>query len=130
MKFEKMIRIQMMLVGMGAGLLLARPACAQQEMDPELFDVYANTTVMDQGSHRTPAAEAVKVAAADSPAPLAAQGVDAEGLTAVDTSAMVILIIGIGSMVLFGMAEAVRGPRRLTWRESAPGRLSTGATAN
>ena len=51
------------------------------------------------------------------------QGVDAEGLTAVDTSAMVILMIGIGSIVLFGMAEAVRGPRRLTWRESAPGRL-------
>ncbi len=96
-----------MLVGMGAGLLLARPACAPQEMDPEFFDVYANTTVMDQASHRTPGAEAVKVAAADLPAPLAAQGVDAEGLTAVDTSVMVILIIGIGSTVLFGMAEAV-----------------------
>ena len=127
MKFQKMIRIQMMLVGMGAGLLLARPACAQQEMDPELFDVYANTTVTDQASHATPGAEAVKVAA---PAPLAAEGVDAEGLTAVDTSAMVILMIGIGSIVLFGIAEAVRGPRRLTWRESAPGRLRAGATAN
>ena len=57
MKFQKMIRIQMMLVGMGAGLLLARPACAQQEMDPELFDVYANTTVTDQASHATPGAE-------------------------------------------------------------------------
>ncbi len=120
----------MMLVGMGAGLLLARPACAQQEMDPELFDVYPNTTVMDQVSHRTPGAEAVKVAAADSPAPLAAQGVDAEGLTAVDTSVMSILIIGIGSTVLFGIAEAVRGRRQLTSRESAPGRLPTGATAN
>ena len=54
-----MIRIQMMLVGMGAGLLLARPACAPQEMDPEIFDVYANTTVMDQASHRTAGAQAV-----------------------------------------------------------------------
>jgi len=68
-----MIRIQMMLVGMVAGLLLARPVCAQQEMDPELFDVYANTTVMDQASHATLGAEAVKVAAADSPALWAAQ---------------------------------------------------------
>ena len=59
MKFQKMTWIQMMLVGMGAGLLLARPACAQQEMDPEFFDVYANTTVMDQASHRTPGAQAV-----------------------------------------------------------------------
>ncbi len=58
-KFQKMIRIQMMLVGMGAGLLLARPACAPQEMDPEIFDVYANTTVMDQASHRTAGAQAV-----------------------------------------------------------------------
>jgi len=117
----------MLLVGMGAGLLLARSAVAQQEMDPELFDVYANTTVMDQASHRTPGAEAVKVAAADSPAPSAAQGVDAEGLTAVDTSVMLMLIICIGSIVLFGMAEAVRGPRRLTWRETAPGRLPHGS---
>jgi len=117
----------MLLVGMGAGLLLARSAVAQQEMDPELFDVYANTTVMDQASHRTPGAEAVKVAAADSPAPSAAQGVDAEGLTAVDTSVMLMLILCIGSIVLFGMAEAVRGPRRLTWRETAPGRLPHGS---
>lgn len=127
MKLQQMIRIQMLLVGMGAGLLLARSAVAQQEMDPELFDVYANTTVMDQASHRTPGAEAVKVAAADSPAPSAAQGVDAEGLTAVDTSVMLMLIICIGSIVLFGMAEAVRGPRRLTWRETAPGRLPHGS---
>ena len=39
MKFQKMIRIQLMLVGLGAGLLVAKPVFAQQETDPTLFEV-------------------------------------------------------------------------------------------
>ncbi len=131
MKFQKMIRIQMMLMmGMGAGLLLARPVCAQQDMDPAFFDYSYNTTVMDHASNATPSAEAAKVAAADSAALFAAQGEDAVGLTPVDTSAVVVLIIGIGSMALLGIAEAARGSRRRTWRERASGSFPTGATAN
>jgi len=128
MKFQKMIRIQMMLMGMGAGLLLTRPASAQQDMDPTIFEDSANTPVMDQPLNETPSAEATKVAAADSAAPLAAQRVDATGLTSMDMSALVVLMIGIGS--LLGLAEAVRGSRRRTWRERAPGSFPAGATAN
>jgi hypothetical protein len=130
MKFQKMIRIQMMLMGMGAGLLLTRPACAQQDMDPTIFEDSANTPVMDQPLNETPSAEATKVAAADSAAPLAAQRVDATELTSMDMSALVVLMIGIGSIVLLGLAEAVRGSRRRTWRERAPGSFPAGATAN
>ena len=121
MKFQKMIRIQMMLMGMGAGLLLTRPAGAQQDMDPTIFEDSANTRVMDQALNATPSAEATKVEAADSAAPPAAQRVDATGLTSMDMSEVVVLMIGIGSIVLLGLAEAVRGGRRRTWREKAPG---------
>jgi hypothetical protein len=130
MKFQKMIRIQMMVMGLGAGLLLARPVCAQQDVDPAFFDDSANTSAMDQTLNATPSAAVAKVAAADSAAPLAAQEVDTVGLTPVDTSAVVLLMISIGSIVLLGMAEAVRGSRRRTWRERAPGRFPAGATAN
>jgi hypothetical protein len=130
MKFQRMIRMQMMLVGMGAGLLLTRPVCAQQDMDPTIFADSANTAVMDQASNATPSAEPAKVAAADSVAPLAAEGVDAAGLTSMDTSAVVALMIGIASIVLLGFAEAVRGSRRRTWRERVPSSFPAGATAN
>jgi len=42
----------------------------------------------------------------------------------------VVLMLGIGSIVLLGMADAVRGNRRRTWRESTPSAFPTGATAN
>jgi hypothetical protein len=130
MKFQKMIRIQMMLMaGMGAGLLLAEPVCAQQDMDPAFFDYAYNTTVVDQASNATPSAEAPKVVGADSTAPLAAQAEDTVGLMSVDKPATAVLI-GIGSLMLLGMAKIVRGSRRRTWRERAPGNFPTGATAN
>jgi hypothetical protein len=130
MKFQKMIRIQMMLMGLGAGLLLARPVCAQQDTDPTLFDDSSNTFAMDQTQNATTSAEAAKVAATDSAAPLATQEMNAARLTSVDTSAVVLLMIAIGSIVVLGMAEAVRGSRRRTWRERTPGSFPTGATAH
>jgi hypothetical protein len=130
MKFQKMIRIQMMVMaGMGAGLLLAGPVYAQQDVDPVFFDYAYNTTVVDQASNAAPSAEAAKVVGADSTAPLAAQGENVVGLMSVDKPATLVLI-GIGSIMLLGIAKAVRGSRRRTWRERAPGSFRTGATAN
>lgn len=130
MKFQKMIRIQMMLMtGIGAGLLLAGPACAQQDVDPSFFDYAYNTTVVDQASNAAPDAEAPMVVGADPTAPLATLRESAIALMSVDTPATVALI-GIGSIVLLGMAKAVRGSRRRTWRERASSNFPTGATAN
>jgi hypothetical protein len=130
MKFQKMIRIQLMLVvGLGAALLLARPVCAQQDMDPTPFDDSSNTIATDQALNATPSPEAASLPAANSAAPLATKEVDEAGLTSVDTSAVVLLMVSIGSIVLLGAVEAVRGSRRRTWRERAPGSFPTGATA-
>jgi hypothetical protein len=130
MKFQRMIRIQMMaMAGIGAGLLLAAPVRAQQDVDPTFFDYAYNATPVDQASNATPIAEAAKIADADSTAPLATLRENAVALMSVDTPATVALI-GIGSIVLVGMAKAVRGSRRRTWRGRASGNFPTGATAN
>jgi len=132
MKFQKMIRVQMMLVGLGAGLLLARPVRAQQEVDPTFFEAASGASQLDQAAavNAAPSLKATKSAAADSAAPLVAQEVNAAQLTSVDAKTIVVLMLGIGSIVLLGMADAVRGNRRRTWRESTPSAFPTGATAN
>src|SRR6266851_110135 len=132
MKFQKMIRVQMMLVSLGAGLLLARPVRAQQDVAPTFFEAAPGASQVDQAAavQAAPSLKAANAAKADSPTPLAAQEVDAAQLTALDAKTIVVLMIGIGSIVLLGMADAVRGNRRRTWRESTPSAFPTGATAN
>ncbi len=132
MKFQKMIRAQMMLVSLGAGLLLARPVRAQQEVDPTFFEAASGASQLDQAAavKAAPSLKAANAAKADSAAPLVAQEVNAAQLTSVDAKTIVVLMLGIGSIVLLGMADAVRGNRQRTWRESTPGAFPTGATAN
>jgi hypothetical protein len=129
-KFQKMIRIQLMLVGLGAGLLIAKPVLAQQETDPTLFEVASDPSQPDQGSFNVapPPATAVQVAA-DSTAPQEVQQADTAGV-ALDMKTILALMVGIGSIVLLGMAEAIRGSRRRTWREKASDGFPAGLTAN
>jgi hypothetical protein len=131
MRFQKMIRIQLMVVGLGAGLLLAKPVFAQQDTDPTLFEETADATHPDQAAFNVTAPpEAVIRVTAYAAAPSAALEVDEAQLTALDVKTVFALMIGIGSIVLLGMAEAVRGSRRRTWRERDLDRLPSGLTAN
>jgi hypothetical protein len=72
----------------------------------------------------------VAQAVPDATAPSAVQEADAAGMTALDVKTILALMVGIGSIVLLGMAEAVRGSRRRTWREKATDGLPAGATAS
>jgi hypothetical protein len=131
MKFQKMIRIQLMLVGLGAGLLVAKPVFAQQETDPTLFEVASDPSQPDQGSFNVaPPPAAIAQAAPDSTVPSAVQEADAAGMTALDVKTILALMVGIGSIVLLGMAEAVRGSRRRTWKEKASDGFPAGVTAS
>ncbi len=77
MKFQKMIRIQLMLMGLGAGLLLAKPVFAQQDMDPTLFEATSAASQQDQAGFNVAALpEAAKKVSADSTAPSAVHRVD------------------------------------------------------
>jgi hypothetical protein len=130
MKFQKMIRVQLMLVGLGAGLLFAKPVCAQQDTDPTLFEAADATQPDLAGFNAATPPEAAKIVTLDSTAPQALQEQDAAALTAVDANAILSLMVGIGSIVLLGMAEAVRGSRRRTWRAEAAGGYPGAATAS
>ncbi len=131
MKFQKMIRVPMMLMGLGAGLLLAKPVCAQQEVDPSYFETASDSSSQYQSAAQSaPSYEAAPAMAANEAAPLAAQEVEAAQLSAADATVTAILMLGIGSIVLFGMAEAVRGGRRRTWKTRMVNGFPASATGN
>src|SRR5260221_1453304 len=50
MKSQKRIRIQMVLVGLGAALLMAGSARAQQDMDPTYFDINPGTPAVQKAA--------------------------------------------------------------------------------
>jgi hypothetical protein len=130
MKFQKMIRVQLMLVGLGAGLLFAKPVCAQQDTDPTLFEAADATQPDLAGFNAATPPEAAKNVVPDSTAPPALQEADVAALTTLDMNTILALMVGIGSIVLLGMAEAVRGSRRRTWRAEAAGGFPGQATAS
>jgi hypothetical protein len=126
-----MIRVQLMLVGLGAGLLLAKPVYAQQDTDPTLFEATSDASQQSQEGFNVPASpQAVTNMTAETVAPLAVQEEDASVLTSADVNSILALVVGIGSIVLMGIAEAVRGSRRRTWRAAGSSQYPSGATAN
>lgn len=131
MKFHKMIRAQILLTGLAGALLLVNSAQAQQDMDPTFFDDTPGTPAQQAAS--VPAGQGIQATDAinaDAAAPLAAQEVEASVLTPLDENVTLFLMVGIGSVVLLGIAEAIRGSRRRTYRDPAINGLSSGATAN
>ncbi len=131
MKFQKMIRVQLMLMGLGAGLLLAKPVMAQQDMDPNLFEDTAAASQQDQAGFNVPATlPAATNVAEEAASSLAGQESDAAELTPLDVNAILALMVGIGSIALLGIAESVRGSRRRTWRAEASSAFPSGAIAN
>lgn len=137
MKFQKIIR--MMLAGLGAALVLAGSAYAQQEMDPTTFDVNPGTPHMVSGgvtrSTQSPApASKVNSAAVESASlwngETTEQEADLARLTFVDTMMVVILMIGIGLIVLYATAATRREHRLQISPEGAPYTPATGAAAH
>jgi hypothetical protein len=131
MSFQKMIRVQLMLVGLGAALLIAKPVCAQQDTDPTLFESSGEVSQPDQAEFNVapPPDAMIRVTAYAYPTP-PVQESDQAKMTALDVKTILALMVGIGSIVLLGMAEAVRGSRRRTWRERAADDILMGAIAS
>jgi hypothetical protein len=133
MKFQKTIRVGMMVVGLGAGMLLAKPVCAQQDVDPQTFEAASDSASQLQAvTQAAPSYEAAQTAAiaSDVAVPLAEQEAEVAQLTPVDTMVTAVLLLGIGSIVLLGMAEAVGGSRRRTWKSRKMDSFPVGSTAN
>lgn len=131
MKFQKVIRVQLMLIGLGAGLLMAKPVFAQQDVDPTLFEASSEGSQADQaGFNATAPRQAVTKVTAAATAPSSVQESDTAELSSLDVNTILALMAGIGSIALLGIAEAVRGSRRRTWRVAPSSRFPSGATAN
>jgi hypothetical protein len=138
MEVRKVIRMQAILMGLGAALLLASSAHAQQDMDPSSFDVNPGTPHVTKvaAGHAAQSSAAVKKmdAAASASESIwsgqeTKQEADLARLTMVDATMVVILMAGVGLIVLYAMA-ATKRERRL---EMLPQRGSytpaSGATA-
>lgn len=137
MEFRKMVRTQVMLMGLGAALLLASSAQAQQDMDPTAFDVNPGTPHVDKSAVRTaqslPAAKKA-YSEAGVPATLWSgqdkQEADLARLTIVDATMVVIMMAGIGLIVLYAMAATRRERRLQISPQTAPYTPASRATAH
>jgi hypothetical protein len=131
MKFKNVIRFQLMLMGLGAGLLVAKPALAQQDSDPTLFESPYAASSSDQDGFKTAALPAAAIPAtiiATAPSPVLE--VDTAGFTAMDNDTNLVFMVGMGLVVLLGMALTARRNRGRAWREQPARRIPSGATAN
>jgi hypothetical protein len=135
MKFRKIVRMQVILVGLGAVLLLAGSAHAQQDMDPTSFDVNpATPRVAKVATARTaqgPSA-ATKANSTDTVGESlwsgqeTTQEADLARLTIVDATLVVILMTGVGLIVLYAMA-ATKRERRFGTPSQSPSYVSAAA---
>jgi hypothetical protein len=116
MKFQNRIRMQMAMLGLGAALLMAGSAGAQQDMDPTYFDVNPGTPAVSkvvavratrnsQAARETASAESTLALANRSDVTLEA-GVTRMAI--VDAGAALILLAGIVSIVIYAMAATRR----------------------
>jgi len=116
MKFQNKIRMQMVMLGLGAALLMACSARAQQDMDPTYFDVSPGTPAVSkavavraaqglQAARENASAESTLALANRSDVTLEA-GVTRMAI--VDAGVALILLTGIVSIVIYAMAATRR----------------------
>jgi hypothetical protein len=138
MKFQRKIRMQMVLVGLGAALLMAGSARAQQDMDPTYFDIKPGTSAVQKAAVVRSAQSSIpaKTESNEAASALAvASGEDATleaGMTRVaviDVGIALILFGGVVSIVLYAMAATRRERALRVSPVSAPYTPVSAATA-
>jgi hypothetical protein len=112
MKFQKVIRMPMMLAGLGIGLLLANPVRAQQEVDPTYFEVAPGAQANQPAAvAEAPSLESVSAASTEVAVP-AATDFDGAAIavrwTEVDTLTTMATILCLAFVILHGIAETRR----------------------
>jgi hypothetical protein len=133
MEFQTKIRMQLVMVGLGAALLMAGSARAQQDVDPTYFDVNPGTPAVSKvvpvqtGQSPTPAAESSfaqsELALASSKEETLEAGV--ARMAIVDTGIVMLLFGGVISIVLYAKAAT----RRRAYRRVRPLYPISAATA-
>lgn len=109
MKFQKMIRVPMMLMGMAAGLLVAKPVCAQQEVEPTFFEAPSQVSpTINADSATSPSVVTADPAVAEHAASRAPQDVEASAASGTVQAAIAVLMTGFGLIAFLGTRKALR----------------------
>jgi hypothetical protein len=136
-ELQKKIRMQMMMVGLGAALLMAGSARAQQDMDPTYFDVNPGPPAVSKApvvrmAHNSPAA-AENVRAESTLALATSKDATLEAsvtrMAVLDASVILILLGGVVSIVLYAMKATHRERMVRIPPVSAPYHTVSAATA-
>jgi hypothetical protein len=137
MGLQKKIRMQMVMVGLGAALLLAGSARAQQDMDPTYFDVNPGTPAVSKSAAIRVAQSSPAVNENGSTQGALTLAVSKEAtleagvarMAIVDAGVVLVLLGGIFSIVLYAMAATRRERNLGVSRVNAPYRPVSAATA-
>jgi hypothetical protein len=138
MKLQNIVRVPMIVMGLGVALLLASPLRAQQDSDPDTFDINPGTPVAEvvaaapastapaltqDASQSVPVSQAAVISGADW------NGMFAAPLNAVDVTMVLILAIGTGLVAIYTVA-ATRRQRRFSTARNAVPTSTSGATTH
>lgn len=117
MKFQSKIRMQMLMVGLGAALLMAGSARAQQDMDPTYFDVNPGTPAVSKAPVLR-AAQRTETAKETGPAQSAlVVAISRESTLEAGVARMAILDAAISLILFGGVVSIVLYARAATRRE-------------
>ena len=139
MKAQRIVRMQLMLMGLGVAMLLASSARAQQDMDPTAFDVNPGTPKVERQVAQQTAQSAAPAKEANTEGVIPAalwsgqatkQEADFSRLIVVDASMVLILMAGIASIVLYAMAATKRERRLEPILQDSPYGPVSGATTH
>jgi hypothetical protein len=138
MKLQNIVRVPMIVMGLGVALLLASPLRAQQEINPDTFDINPGTPKAELVA-AAPASAGPALASDASQSVTASQagivsgsnwnGMFAAPLNAVDVAMVLILAVGTGLVAIYTVA-ATRRQRRFSPARSSVQTSTSGATTH
>jgi hypothetical protein len=138
MKLQRIVRAPMIVMGLGVALLLASPMRAQQEINPDTFDINpgipkAELVAAAPASAGPALASDAKQSATPSQAGMVSgsdwSGMFAAPLNAVDVAMVLILAVGTGLVAIYTVA-ATRQQRRFSSARSGVPTSTSGATTH
>ena len=117
MKFQTKIRMQMVMMGLGAALLMAGTARAQQEMDPTYFDINPGTPAVSKAATVRTAQSVPRATEDQSTQNALALASSREDTLEAGVARMAIVDAGVALILLGGVVAIVMYARTATRRE-------------
>ena len=112
MKFTNAIKFPVMVAVMGCGLMLAKPAAAQQDVNPTDYNEGPNMVSLNQPVNPEPVAQVTTTISANSTASIQAEGTQAAARKSSAAVSVWALSTGLGTMLLIATIVTVSDNRR------------------